>query len=226
MRRTLSPWQLWLLIPLVLGAVLPAAAASRPDARLYGDWQLDAAASDDFEAKLKHMAEELLARRRSQRSAWGAFPGSSGAGADGTDPSATGDPYGQVPGLSMELPPENQEELRDRLAGTYRPPSRLHIRAMGSEIGMLGDTPPERRFNLDETVTRMDVSGTAQLRTSWSGSTLLVDSRYTNRARSEQRFSLDRSGEVLTVTVLLTEPNGGRLQLHTAYRRVAQPPSP
>ena len=123
----------------MLGVALPAAAASRPDPRLYGDWQLDPAASDDFEAKLKHMAEELLAKRRSQRSAWGAFPGSTGTNGDGTDPSATGDSYGQVPGLSMELPPENQEELRDRLAGTYRPPARLHIRAIGSEIGMLGD---------------------------------------------------------------------------------------
>ena len=82
-----------------------------------------------------------------------------------------------------------------------------------------GDAPPERRYNLQETVTRMDLSGTSTLRTSWTGTGLQVESRYTNRARSTQRYTLDRTGAVLTVSLELNEPVSGKLQVRSVYRR-------
>jgi acyl-CoA synthetase (NDP forming) len=215
MSRTTIPWLLPTLAAFLLCAAVPTRAATRADPRLDGDWQFDPSASDDFDAKLTRMAEELRAKRRNRRSALASRGGPGGYGAT--------DEFGQVPGLVQELPPETHDELRDRLGDTYRPPAHLHIQSHDDVISMLGDAPPERRYSLAETVTRMDVSGTSTLSTNWSGSSLVVDARYTNRARSEQRYGVDRTGSVLTVTLKLTDPIGGKLQLHSTYRRVATP---
>ena len=203
---------------LLLCATAPTQAGGKADPRLDGDWQFDPAASDDFDARLAKLAEALRARQRSRRRPMGAPGGQGGYGAT--------DEFGQVPGLMQELPPETHDELRERLGGTYRPPSRLQIRSRDGEIDMLGDAPPTRRYSLDETVTRMDVSGTATLGTSWSGSSLVVEARYTNRLRSEQRYSVDKSGSVLNVTLQLTDPIAGKLQLHSTYRRKAGEAAP
>jgi len=206
------------LAALLLCSTAPALAASKTDPHLSGDWQLDPAASDNFDAKLTRMAEEMRARFRNRHNSMlsRGQPGAYGAT----------DEYGQVPGLVQELPSETHDELRDRLAGTYRPPSNLQIRMREGEIIMLGDTPPERRYSVAETVTRMDVSGTAELSTSWSGNALVIVARYTNRSRSDQRYSVDRTGDVLSVTVKLSESNGGTLQLHSTYRRITPPAQP
>jgi hypothetical protein len=201
------------LATLLLCAAAPALSASKADSRLDGDWHLDAAASDDFDAKLKQMAEAMRAKRRNQRGSPGGSRGSEGYGAS--------DENGQVPGLLQELPSETRDELRDRLGGTYRPPAHLRIHLLDGEIGLLGDAPPERRYSLVETVTRMDVSGTSTLSAGWSGNALVITARYTNRARSDQRYSVDQSGNILTVALQLTESNGGKLQVHSTYRRSA-----
>lgn len=199
---------------LLLCITTPAQAAGKADPRLDGDWQLDASASDDFEAKLATLAEALRAKQRNRRRAMDAAGNPGGPGGYGAM-----DEFGQVPGLMQEPPSETHDELRERLGETYRPPSRLLIRSRDGEIGMLGDAPPPRRYSLDETVTRMDVSGTATLSTSWSGTSLVVAARYTNRLRSEQRYSVDKTGGVLNVTLQLIDPIAGKLQLRSTYRR-------
>lgn len=218
MPRTTLPWLMPTLAALVFSVAAPVWAATRADPRLDGDWQFDATASDNFDAKLSRMAEELRAKRRNRRNAMVSRGGPGGYGA--------ADEFGQVPGLVQELPPETRDELLDRLGETYRPPAHLHIQSHDDEISMRGDAPPERRYSLAETVTRMDASGTSTLTTSWSGSALVVAARYTNRARSEQRYGVDRTGTVLTVTLQLNDPIGGKLQVHSTYRRVAPPPTP
>ena len=200
---------------LLLSAAAPARAAGKTDPRLDGVWQIDAAASDDFDARLQTMAEQLRARRGGRRS--GAGDGGTGRQADRG--AADGADYG-LPGLTDELPPESRDELRERLGETFRPPARLRIETLGDEIVMRGDTPPERRFRLLETVTRMDISGTSTISTRWSGAVLQVDSRYTNRSRSQWRYAVDRSGSVLNVTLQFSDGGLGKLELHSTYRRV------
>lgn len=221
MPRSKFPWLLPVMASLLLSTISPADAAGKADPRLDGDWQLDPAASEDFEAKLAGLAEALRAKQRNRRRAMDARGAPGGPGGYGA-----ADEYGQVPGLIQDLPPETHDELHERLGDAYHPPLRLQIQSRGSEIGMLGDTPPARRYNLEETVTRMDVSGTATLSTSWSGSTLVVSARYTNRLRSEQRYSVDKSGSVLNVTLHLDDPIAGKLQVHSTYRRQPGETSP
>jgi hypothetical protein len=217
MSRIQIPWLLPALATLLLCAVAPAHAGGKADPRLDGDWQLDSSSSDDFDARLKRMADEMRARRRNQRGPMG------GGSAGGPGGYGATDEYGQVPGLVQELPPETHDELRERFDETYRPPSHLHIRSREGEVDLLGDTRPERRFSLSETVTRMDVSGTSTLSTNWSSNALVVLARYTNRLRSEQRYSVDKSGGALNVTLQLVDPIAGKLQLHSTYRRVVLP---
>jgi hypothetical protein len=198
-------------------AALPARADNRPVPQLDGDWQLDAAASDSFDEQLAKVAETMRAKMKARRGSGGGmrggFPGRGPDGQGGVD--ANG-----VPMLMNEPPPESRDELGERLSETFRPPRHLQIRSDEGEVRMLGDAPPERRYNLQETVTRMDLSGTSTLRTTWTGSGLLVDSRYTNRSHSVTRYTLDRAGAVLTVSLELTEPISGKLQLRSVYRRV------
>ncbi len=210
MIRTNLSWALPTVVTLLLYAATPALAANKADARLDGDWQIDTAASDDFDARLQRMAEELRAKRRNRRGAMG------GAGPGGPD---GGYESGTVPGMAEELPPESRDELQDRLGETFRPPAQLNIETVGDEIVMHGDALPERRFRLFETVTRMDISGTATISTRWSGPVLLVQLRYTNRSRSEVRYAVDRSGALLNVTLKLSDAIGGKLELHSTYRR-------
>jgi hypothetical protein len=211
MIRTTLSWALPALVTLLFYTSAPTLAAAKADPRLDGSWQIDTVASDNFDAKLQRMAEELRAKRRNRRGA----PGGGGpGGAGGYEP-------GTVPGLADELPPESRDELGDRLGETFRPPSRLHIETHGDEIVMRGDAPPERRFRLLETVTRMDTSGTSTISTRWSAATLLVESRYTNRSRSQVRYGVDRTGALLNVTLQLSDTIGGKLELHSTYRRSA-----
>lgn len=225
MSRIRSNWvgpAVWLL---ACAAALPSHAETRPDVRLDGDWQLDVAASDNFDDKLAKLAEAMRAKRKARRggAANGGFGGRGAGGrGDGSDGDGALDANG-VPLLSNELPPESRDELRDRLGETFRPPQHLQIHTGDDEVRMLGDAPPERRYNLLETVTRMDLSGTSTLRSSWTSQGLLVDSRYTNRSRSIQRYTLDRTGTVLNVSLDLTEPISGRLQVHSVYRRAPGP---
>jgi hypothetical protein len=210
-----SGWGLPALCLLAFAASPAARAEPRADMRLAGDWQLDTRASDNFDELLGKRAEALRLKRNARH---GGMRGGGPGGPDGGD--AGVDAHG-VPMLTNEPPPESRDELRERLGETYRPPEHLQIRADDDEVRMLGDTAPERIYNLQETVTRMDLSGTASLRSSWTGNGLQVESRYTNRSHSTQRFVVDRSGSVLNVSLELTEPIGGKLQVHSVYHRVS-----
>ena len=214
-RTTLS----WVPVVLLLASAgtAPTLAASKADTRLDGTWQIDPNASDDFDSRLQAMAERMRARRGSRRSTAGSDGPGRGADRGGADGAAD---YGLIPGGNEELPPESRDELRDRLGETFRPPQRLRIETVGDEIVMRGDAPPERRFRLLETVTRMDVSGTSTISTRWSGAALQVDSRYTNRSRSQWRYAVDRTGAVLNVTLQYADGGGGKLELHSLYRRI------
>ena len=162
-------WPLPMVATLLLCAGVPVLAAGKADPRLDGDWQIDAAASDNFDARLQRMAEELRAKRRNRRGGMGGL-------ADGADRAgqAAATNTARCPAWWMNCRPNRATSCATAWARPSARPRTCISRRVGDEIVMRGDAPPERRFRLLETVTRMDVSGTSTISTRWSGSALLV----------------------------------------------------
>lgn len=172
-----------------------------------GHWQRDAAASDDYNARIAKLLEER--RRHARRN--GPEGGFDRGGRD------------VVPPLE-EVPPETDERVRGRLDDSLRPPQDLRFALYGDRIEFTGDSDPVRSLTPGEPVTRMDASGTAEVTAEWSSAgRLTIRARYTNRATRVQQYVLDRSGNLLTVTLRATDPMLGTLDLRTAYRRAAAP---
>lgn len=197
-------WKRWVLVMSLQFAAgaLALAAPAGGDMRLAGHWQLDRPASDDFDAKLGAYARQARAKWRPR-------------GMRRQQP----DSY-QVDPLPDELPPETADEMRDRMGDTLRPAEDLQIEVHGNEVQIIADKGPTRSFTPGETVLRMDTSGTAEISTTWAGPTLSMRSKYMERARRVQQYTLDRSGDVLHVVLQVTDQMSGKLELKSTYRRV------
>jgi hypothetical protein len=185
-----------------LGTLAVAASGSAGDARLGGHWQLERSASDDFDAKLATYAREARAKWRP--------PG----GRRQSERDHVVEP------LPDELPPETADEMRDRMGETLRPAEHLQIEVHDHEVQIVADKGPTRNFTPGETVLRMDTSGTAEVSTVWSGTVLTVRSKYMERARRVQQYSMDKNGELLHVTLQINDQMSGKLELKSTYRRV------
>lgn len=199
----MKPWQKWFLVLAAQCAtgVWALAASAGGDMHLAGHWQLERSASDNFEAKLADYARQARAKWR--------------------QPGMRGRPDSkQVEPLPEELPPETADEMRDRMGETLRPADDLQIEVRGNEVRLVADKGPMRTFIPGETLLRMDTSGTAEISTTWSGSTLTMRSKYMERARRTQQYTLDRNGDLLHVVLQVTDPMSGKLELKSTYRRV------
>jgi hypothetical protein len=200
----MKPWKRWLLVlaaQCAVGALAVAASGTGGDGRLAGHWQLERAASDDFDAKLATYARQARAKWR---------------------PRGMRRPLdtNQVEPLPDELPPETADEMRDRMGETLRPADDLQIEVRGNEVLIVADKGPTRTFNPGETVLRMDTSGTAEISTTWSGPTLTMRSKYMERARRVQQYTIDRNGDLLHVVLQVDDQMTGKLELKSTYRRV------
>lgn len=173
------------------------AAAVEQDVRVAGHWVRDKSASDDFDAKVS----QLMSQR--QRRARPAQP-----------PPTEGD----VPPLAVRAD-DTIEQARLQFVETLKPADELRIGIDGSMLTILADDQPLRRFTFGQSVTRMDASGTAEVTATMSGSTLHIRARYANRALRTYQYGLDRSGDLLRMTMIFSDPQAGRLEIHSTYRR-------
>jgi hypothetical protein len=176
------------------------AATAQPDARINGQWVLDTAASDNFDSKLTQLIETARERMR---------------------PRKIRDRSERETALTLpeDLPAEAPDRIRGRLDEMLRPAVTLGIAAHDTQIEVLADAGPARVFNLDQSVVRMDSSGTAEISTRWSGATLVLSSRYTHHAQRTQQFTVNRGGELLKVSLIVNDPSTGKLELNSVYRR-------
>jgi len=106
-------------------------------------------------------------------------------------------------------------QLREAL----QPARDLRIALEGSSLEMLADDEPLRRFTLGQPVTRMDVTGAAEVIAAWSGSTLQIRARYPHRTTRMHQFALDHAGALLRTTLVFNDPMSGKLELHSVYKR-------
>ena len=171
-----------------------------------GEWQQDAASSDDFDRKLAPLLENQRRRTR---------PHQGSAGDHGNSIGATGS--GDIDVLVM--PPEESDKAHARLAEDLRPAAALRIAFTGDAVEISRDTEAVRRFLPGQSVSRIDSSGAASLVSGWDQRAFVIRARYTNHAARSWRFELDPASDMLRVSFEANDREFGRLALQTSYRR-------
>jgi hypothetical protein len=195
------------------------------DTRLAGQWNLDKAASDDASAKVAaaiNNAQQTLRRRNADRYGMGAGnppaqSGNNGAGAtDAPDESfdTPGDRYGN-PGM---LGPDFRT-LRARLQQALLAPASLRLDVQGDLVGITSNQLPPREYHLGERISRFDEYGTSVIDARWSHDTFVLRSSYTSHASRIERYEVNPSTGLLSVTQQINDPTVGRIAVRSIYRR-------
>jgi hypothetical protein len=197
-------------------ATQPAPAAQG----LAGDWQRDAASSEDFDRKLA----QLLDIRRQKLRARHAAPARSTAGAEGRG-GRSGHDADSNAGFAGEdaegfgLSPEEPERERQRLADDLQPPGGLSIAIEGGTVRITSAGEPVRVFVPGQRVSRIDGSGAAQLDCGWEERAFVVRASYVHRATRSWRYELESPGGLLRLSFEASDPDFGKLTLVSRYRR-------
>ena len=178
-----------------------------------GNWQQDTAASDDFEAKLA----EVIAHERQRLQPRHGAPVARGGG--GGAPAAA-----QIEPLTM--PQEEPDKEHKRLADDLRPAQTLRIAFDGDVVEITRDADPVRSFQPDQTVSRIDSSGAANVTSGWNERAFEIHARYTNKATRSWRLEMDTVTDTLHLRFEADDPEFGRLVMQTVYRRAAETPTP
>jgi hypothetical protein len=196
-------------------AARPASGGQLP--LIAGDWQREEAGSDNFDAKLAVLMKERQQRLRARRGLTGGGARRGGAEQGG------GRSSGDMREIDvLELPQEESERFRSRMIEDLRPPRILHIssEANGEAIAMTHDTEAAaRRYLPGQTVSRIDDSGAAQIDCGWENQTLVVHAQYVHRATRSWRYEVDSATGMLLIRFEVNDPEIGRLNLTTRYRR-------
>ena len=179
---------------------------------IVGDWQLDAAHSDDFDAKLGQLLKERQQRMRARHGMGGSRRGgeAGGAGRDGRDYEV------------LELPQEGSDRFRTRMIDDLRPPRVLHIASEpGNEaVDVMHDADSAgRRYLPGQTVSRIDDSGAAQITCGWNQQAFEVRARYVHNAARNWRYEVEPATGMLLLRFEVTDPEIGNLVMASRYRR-------
>jgi len=172
---------------------------------LAGHWREDTAASDDFDRKL----DEALMNERSRMQAHRAGGGAGGSGQPGAV---------VVPVLPQ--PHEGMDREHKRLADDMRPAESLQIAFADDAVEIIRDSEPVRRFRPGQTVSRIDSSGAASVRSGWDQRAFVIEARYTDRATRSWRLQVDGPTDTLRLRFTANDPDFGQLVIDTVYRRV------
>ena len=173
-------------------------------ATMAGTWQVDQAASDDFDSKLAPLLQQVH-RHELPRAPAPAQPGAGGRAVQ-IDP--------------LLMPPEDPGKLRTRLGDDLRPAAALRIALVGDGVEITRDAEPTRMFSPTQTVSRIDTSGASSVECGWDQGAFVIRAKYTNHGSRSWHLQHDTTADTLTVTFLASNPEFGNLALHTLYRRV------
>jgi hypothetical protein len=196
------------------------------DTRLAGQWSLDKAASDDASAKVAaiiNTAQQRLRLRNADRYGMGSDsppspPGNNGAsGAEGGPDESFDTPGDRYGGPGMLGP--DFRTLRARLQQALLAPASLHLEVQGELVRVTSDQLPAREYRLGERISRFDEYGTSVIDATWSHGAFVLRSSYTSHASRTERYEVDASTGVLTVTQQISDPTVGKIAVRSVYRR-------
>jgi len=189
-----------------------APASTTPALALSGDWQVDPASSDDFDAKLVEVLRVQRERMHPRRG----FGGMSGGRGGGMGPGSDYDPLMQAP--------DEPEKERSRLSGGLRPPAKLRIAVNPDNVEITADAEPARQFLPGQQVSRIDTSGAASVESGWEQNAFVVRAKYTTRSSRSWRYEFESSSGLLRLDFETDDPEFGSFKLLTRYRRAAGNP--
>lgn len=194
------------LAALALGLVLAAPAGAVPSCgALCAGWQLDPSASADpkaaIDTALAGYKEEKPRRRRPPPSD---FAGLAKAELD--------DSLGPMHERPM------RDELRQQLTRQLTVPETLHISQAGDEILIDEGGKSPRRFDLEESYSRVDSVGTAEVSARLSGNSFTVRENYKRGRDNRETYEFDAHTDRLVVTRTIARPSMPKLVLKSVYR--------
>jgi len=196
------------------------------DTRLAGQWSLDKAASDDASAKVAatiNAAQQRLRLRNADRYGMSSDsppspPGNNGAsGAEGGPDESFDTPGDRYGGPGMLGP--DFRTLRARLQQALLAPASLHLEVQGELVRVTSDQLPAREYRLGERISRFDEYGTSVINATWSHGAFVLRSSYTSHASRTERYEVDASTGVLTLTQQISDPTVGKIAVRSVYRR-------
>ena len=210
------------LLPLLVAIAGCSSLATRPTLAgkalaIVGEWQLDPAHSDDFDAKLGQLLRERQQRMRARHGMGGSRRGgeAGGGGRDGRDARDY---------EMLELPQEGSDRFRTRMIDDLRPPRVLHIASEADDeaIDVMRDAETAgRRYLPGQTVSRIDDSGAAQITCGWNQQAFEVHARYVHNAARNWRYEVEPATGMLLLRFEVTDPEIGHLVMASRYRRPA-----
>jgi hypothetical protein len=174
----------------------PAHAAS-----ISGEWVLDPASSDDFDALLRRAIEAQDKKMRKRMR-----------------PVLVGDH--DVPPLGI-LPPEEPELVHARLSEELRPGDTLKLAWLDGTLQISANGEPARSFVPGRSASRIDVDGAGQIASGWDGDKFQVRTKYGSSELRLQSFVIDNASGRLIVTLSVRSDALNKLDVTSRYRRAS-----
>lgn len=183
-----------------------------------GDWQLDEASSDNFDAKLMQVLRERQQRLRTRHG--------SGAARNGDDEQDGGGNRRDLRDFdALEIPQEETARFRSRMVEELRPPRTLHIALeSGLEaVNMRHDAETvSRRYLPGQIISRIDDGGAAQISCGWEQQAFVIRAQYVHRATRSWHFEVEPATGRLQLRFEVNDPEIGHMNLLSRYRRQSQ----
>jgi hypothetical protein len=189
-----------------------ASTRAPADVDLGGQWQLDAASSDNVEARISQAVDHAEARQRQRMRTMAAQNRARGL--------SSGDEMGQPgsePVVSVPFIGTDFKQLHQHLLQILSSPSSLRLDIQDQTVTIQSDHLPPRDYLPGEPFVRVDEYGNANVSASWSGPAFVLHERYLGHGTMTERYEVDPKSGTLTYTRQLKDSTVGNIELKSVY---------
>jgi hypothetical protein len=189
-----------------------ASTKAPTDVDLGGQWQLDAASSDNVDARVTQAVDRAEARQSQRMRTMAAQNRARGL--------SSGDEMGQPgsePVVSVPFIGTDFKQLHQHLLQILTAPSTLRLDVQDQTVTIQSDRLPARDYQPDEPFVRFDEYGNAKVSANWSGPAFVLHERYMSHATLTERYEVDAKSGTLTYTRQLKDPTVGTIELKSVY---------
>jgi len=194
--------------------VLFACASTKAptDIDLGGQWQLDAASSDNVDARVSQAVDRAEARQRQRMRTMAAQNRARGLSSGDEMPQSGSEPVVSVPFIGTDF-----KQLHQHLLQILGAPSSLRLDVQDQTVTIQSDRLPARDYQPGEPLVRFDEYGNATVSASWSGPAFVLHEHYMSHATLTERYEVDAKSGTLTYTRQLKDPSVGTIELKSIY---------